>query len=394
MAVGDICPGDKSIMGLGVLSRSRTKGVSVSFEKLDGIFDASDLVLGNFEGLLTRTTLNNRNPQLTFCGLPTFAQELADRGFNVLTVANNHALEHGPAIFLETVELLSGAGIHVCGLRDRVGDYYSAPVFVDRAGIKIGIIGYNWVINPDQGSADEHISQSHDSIVNYTWHRQSSSTTSGANVIGKFNRNVIQDLERLKKEADLVILMAHWGYEFVPYPPYGVTREAKSFIDAGADIVVGSHPHVLQGIEYYEDKPIIYSLGNFLFDMRDPWTRRTAVAEIEVSEDRETKCFFHPYIINGFLQPEPILGDEGEWIRAKIDLSSRQIAQATSDGLLNDDRLYKAYERYYNKAKLRHIVNHLLALAEDPLVLRIISRKIIGFVGNLMRRLKGEKVRW
>ena len=124
-AVDDICPGDKYIMGLGVLSKTKKFGVGYPFEKIRGFFDRSDVVLGNFEGLLTKKVIQHGPTSLTFCGLPEFARKLAQTGFTVLNMANNHTLEHEPEIFEETIEILQKNGINVCCLRSNSGRYYS-----------------------------------------------------------------------------------------------------------------------------------------------------------------------------------------------------------------------------------------------------------------------------
>ena len=392
-AVGDICPGDKAILGLGIYSHMKKYGTDFPFRKINGLFHDADIVLGNFEGLLSRSVENDEVPGLTFCGLPSFVRELREAGFSVLNVANNHTLEHGPEIFSETVALLQGSGINVCGLRD-TGPYYSKPVVIEVKGKTIGIIGYNWVGKDKFPEADRHIAQSHDSIVNYTWDRDRHRNRTIYAHAHRQNRHVIGDIALLKKEADFVILMSHWGYEFVPYPPYGVTREAHSFIDAGADLIIGGHPHVLQGVELYKGKNIFYSLGNFLFDMSSKQARRTAVLNIEINGENQVQWRMTPLRINKYFQPTPPTLKEEREILAIIEKSSEMILSSKNQVLLDDDILYREFEKHYNRSKAAAIIRHIKELPRHPGVIKIIYRKLVNFFNLMKQRLQGEKIRW
>jgi poly-gamma-glutamate synthesis protein (capsule biosynthesis protein) len=169
-AVGDICPGDKYILRLGVLEKTRKYGVEFIFEKVKNELKEGDLVVGNLEGLLTEKVenLGSKNIPLSFCGLPKFADALVSVGFNVINIANNHSFEHGPEIFLETVKLLKKAGISVCGLRDESKEYYSKPIIMKKKGKTLGILGYKWVGVNRFSNSNKYLAESHNSIVNYT----------------------------------------------------------------------------------------------------------------------------------------------------------------------------------------------------------------------------------
>ena len=192
-AVGDICPGDKSILGLGVLNKTKLYGINFPFEKSGEFLRKSDLVIGNFEGLL----FNNKHysNDLTFCGLQGFANALFNAGFRIVNIANNHVFEHGLEIFLQTVEELENAGINICGLRSASNDFYSKPVEFKIKEKIIGFIGYNWVGTDRFCKADNYIAQSHDSLVNYTWKREKIRNLEP----GMANRNVIDDIKNAPK---------------------------------------------------------------------------------------------------------------------------------------------------------------------------------------------------
>jgi poly-gamma-glutamate synthesis protein (capsule biosynthesis protein) len=392
-AVGDICPGDKFILGLGICSLMKKHGADFPLRNVRDMFDDADIVIGNLEGLLSRRIENNVRPDITFCGLPEFALELKKLGFNVINVANNHIFEYGRDIFQETVSILHDAGLKVCGLRDNESDYYSQPVFVEKNGKQVGIIGYNWVGKDKFPKADQYIAQSHDSIVNYTWNRNKLNDKKMRQDAHTRNRNVIHDIRKLKEHADYVILIPHWGYEFVNYPPYGVTVEAKTFIDAGADLIIGAHPHVLQGMEQYKGKWIFYSLGNFIFDMR-PKRKYSVILNYFFNKNGNDKHYFDYLMLNQYFQPSLASTSEEKNICKIIKESNKRILAANKESILDDDKIYKEFETIYQKGKLKNILEHFKLLPFHPMIIKIIHNKFMTFLKLLALRMKGKKIRW
>jgi poly-gamma-glutamate synthesis protein (capsule biosynthesis protein) len=393
-AVGDICPGDKAIPGLGVMSKCKAKGPMFMFEGAAKHLSEVDILIGNLEGMLTERIYSEDAARLTFCGLPEFAQAMADTGFNVINIANNHTLEHGPEVFIETVGHLEKSGINVCGLRDETLKYHSKPVIVQIKGKRVGLIGYNWVGTKKFVSADNYIAQAHDSVVNYTWDRSPDKNKKLQLAIDEKNSLVLKDLHLLKAEVDIVILLAHWGYEYVNYPPYGVTLEARKFVRAGADLIIGCHPHVLQGMEAYDGKMIFYSLGNFIFDARDWELKRSAILKIKIGGKGSASYDFMPFYINNSFQPVPAGKSRAKAILKLISNSNQKIISSKKEDMLEDEGVYRRYEKRYRIRKKRTILNHLIALFEDPRVIKIILRKVATFYNIVTENLKGKKVRW
>jgi poly-gamma-glutamate capsule biosynthesis protein CapA/YwtB (metallophosphatase superfamily) len=392
-AVGDICPGDKTIMGLGLCSLMKKHGIGFPLINIKELLKGDSLVVGNLEGILSSIVTCDDKRQYTFCGMPAFAQELKASGFTVMNVANNHTLEHGAELFQETVHHCQEAGISVCGLRDK-GTYYSKPVIVERGGRRIGFLGYNWVGKDKFLHTDRYIAQSHDSVVNYTWNRDSAKDKRLQDMVGDMNINVRRDIHHLRQCVDYVILLAHWGFEFIHYPPYGVTIEARSFIDAGADLILGGHPHVLQGMEVYKGKQIFYSLGNFLFDMRLRIAKRSAVVHVEIDDRNQASWSLEPIIINNAFQPTPARGAEDREIRILFGKANEMLNVHDARTALDDDKVYREFEQYYNRAKLLGIVHHFQALLQDSKVMVVIAKKFLGLLNLVRNRLRGNKVRW
>ncbi len=389
-AVGDICPGDKSILGLGVCSLMKKYGPDFMLNHVQGLFKDADIVIGNLEGVLSKNAYLKKE---TFSGIPEFVVALKKIGFNVLNVANNHIMEKGVAGFNETVDAVHAAGIEICGTRSS-DVYYSKPVIINKKGMTVGILAYNWVSVDLFPLADECIAQSHDSVVNYTWHRDPQKDRENQSKVHERNLNVLQDIRILKKNVDSIIFIPHWGYEFVPYPPFGVTLEAKSFIDAGADLIIGIHPHVLQGIEYYKNRCIMYSLGNFIFDSRSSLTRKTVIFKADISKAGSCRDSFIFISANNRFQPIPCKEPELSKNQFFLKSLSSYFNNGHLEAILNDDRVYRQFEQKYTLLKWQNIVLHFTLMFRHPTIILIILKKIGTLMWLIFQRMRGNKIRW
>lgn len=240
--VGDLMLGDSPICpGFGFAHTFGGAHDGNPFGEVASLLEG-EVVVGNLETPLSRTGLQSddwRSVQMR--GLPRHAHDLAAAGFNVITVANNHALQHGETAFWESVEGLRRAGIEVAGLRGP-GKWHTNPVIhALPAGQSVGVLGYN--LRPEQYGVGP---------LPYA---------SGP------ERWIRRDTERLAGNVDSVVVTLHWGDEFVGRPSRAQTSFAHSLADAGATVVAGHHPHVVQPIERYQNSILAYSLGNFVTDM-------------------------------------------------------------------------------------------------------------------------------
>ena len=185
--------------------------------------------------------------QFTFRADPKYVEIFQKMGVDIATVANNHALDFGRDAFLDTLDTLKSAGITCIG-----GGYHlseaSAPAVQTIKGQTFAIFGATRV-SPSA-----------------TWY----ASDSQAGLFQTYDATLLnQKIAEAHTEYDHVIVFVHWGIEKNETPEEYQRSLAKGYIDAGADLVVGCHPHVLQGFEYYNDVPIVYSLGNYLFGNRD-----------------------------------------------------------------------------------------------------------------------------
>lgn len=185
--------------------------------------------------------------QYTFRTDPKYVSILQDLGTDLVTVANNHALDFGQDAFCDTLDTLKQAGITCVG-----GGYHiaeaSAPAVCTVNGQTFAIF------------AATRVSPSYD------WY----ATDSQPGMFQTYDPTKLNAaIAEAEETYDHTIVFVHWGIEHVEYPEDYQRALAKGYIDAGADLIIGCHPHILQGFEYYRDVPVIYSLGNYLFGNRD-----------------------------------------------------------------------------------------------------------------------------
>jgi poly-gamma-glutamate synthesis protein (capsule biosynthesis protein) len=202
----------------------------------------ADVRIGNLECPIASVGMPLDSKIYSFRAHPRVVEVLKGR-FDALAVSNNHSGDYGQAAFLETLEHLKTAGIASFGGGRNLSEAHQ-PLWIERNGVRIAVLGYN-EFKPRSFEAGPH-------WPGIAWSEDS---------------QVVADIRAARAAgADVVIPFMHWGWEKEPEPSPRQHQLARLMIDAGADAVVGGHPHLTQGTETYRGKPIIYSLGNFVFD--------------------------------------------------------------------------------------------------------------------------------
>jgi len=211
------------------------------FAEFRETFEKADLVVGNLECVVGMKGSPEDKPW-TFQAHPRVVPILAHH-FDALSVANNHTGDYGKEAFLETLELLQGKVAYFGGGKNL--SEARKPLLLEKKGIRFALLGYN-EFKPRSFAATE--------------------TTPGC--AWAVDEHVLADLRTARDEhkADIVIPYMHWGREGEPDPSDRQKDFSKQMIDAGATVVIGAHPHIVQGTDVYKDKLIVYSLGNFVFD--------------------------------------------------------------------------------------------------------------------------------
>lgn len=225
------------------------------FEKIAETLRAGDVTFGNLECPVSDAG-SDRHHRYSFRADPNVIEGLKYAGFDVLSVANNHMYDWGPEALLDTVRRLRDAGILPvgAGANDLQAHY---PVIVDLKGLKLAFLAYV-SIPPQEAIAG----------------------VDKPGVAWLEPDRVLADIRFARPLADLVIVCLHWGIEYATRPEPWQVKLAHRMIDAGADLVLGSHPHVVQPIEQYRGRWIAYSLGNFVFDQKAPATHRGLLLKV------------------------------------------------------------------------------------------------------------------
>lgn len=267
---------------------------------------AADIALGNLESIvLDRGTFADTALSPVFAAPAAAAPLLADAGFTAVSTANNHAWDFGHPALLESLVHLDGAGVAHAGTGPTVADALR-PAMIRRRGWTVAIFSVTAIFNyPDltvRGHAAECCVAWADTVA-------------------------LRSAFRAAREggADLVLVMLHAGLEYRPVPPAEVVAIATGIIHAGADVVFGHHPHVPQGLGWADGKPILYSLGNFVFAQHRPWTDRGLWAEYTVTPDGRRSLTVRPVIAG--VQPRLASGPDSvatmEHFRAISDSLTR-----------------------------------------------------------------------
>jgi poly-gamma-glutamate synthesis protein (capsule biosynthesis protein) len=243
-----------------ILNQYNKKGIDgILSESIQEEFQKAHMVMVNEEFPFSNRGSKAEDKQFTFRIDPKYVQIFKDMMINVVTLGNNHVLDYGTEALQDTFTTLQGVDIQYVGAGNNLKEARETKYF-DMGEKTIAVLGASRVIPVTDWNAGEN--------------KPGLFTTYDPTAL-------IAEIETAKAQSDYVIVYVHWGIEKKNHPEEYQRKMARQYIDAGADLVVGSHPHVLQGVEYYKDKPIIYSLGNFMFYSNIP---QTALLKVTLQE--------------------------------------------------------------------------------------------------------------
>lgn len=226
-------------------------------QKIQEQIKESDIFMVNQEFPFSNRGTAAADKQYTFRLPPEKVSIFSEMGIDIVTLANNHALDFGSDALLDTGAALDGVGIRYVGAGENMERAKKLET-IKVGGKVIGFLGASRVIPV------------------HTWN--ANSYTPG--MLTTYDPEILLgEIQKAKTVCDYVVVYVHWGIERAEMPKDYQRTLGQQYIDAGADLVIGSHPHVLQGIEYYKDKPIVYSLGNFVFGSSIP---KTALLQVEL----------------------------------------------------------------------------------------------------------------
>lgn len=233
---------------------------------------AVDVMVMNNEFTYTNRGKALKGKKFTFRAYPEMAKELNKLGVDLVSLANNHAYDFGEISLLDTMDSLDKVKVPYVGAGKNIKEA-EAPVFFEKDGIKAAILAATSIErygNPDTKAATEK----------------------SAGVARCLNTERLEkSIAAAKKQADIVIVFVHWGSEGTNYIDQMQKNQAEAMVNAGADVIVGAHPHVLQKVDFVKGVPVVYSLGNFWFNSR---TLDTGMFKVTVGKDGVKGCKFIP----------------------------------------------------------------------------------------------------
>lgn len=285
-------PGEYTILATGdvILARSvnsqmvRKNNFLYSFEKTADFLKNADVVFINLESPLI-PDCQPTDEGMVFCGNEKAVEGLVYSGVKIANIANNHMADYGLDGINNTINLLEQKKIAVTG--------NGKPAILDIRGKKFGFLGYN------------DISERYD-------------------LFPKPEINNLQnDIKNFKAKVDYIVVAFHWGIEYTSSPSARQQELAHAAIEAGADLIIGNHPHWVGAVEQYQGKLITYSHGNFIFDQM--WSRETregVIAKYVFGDNGLKNVNFYPVVIDNYSQPRFAEKEEAIKILNKIKQTS------------------------------------------------------------------------
>jgi len=359
IALGDISFGDHFVsLSYGVNSMLKKNPNIEIFKNVKHIFKNKDIVFGNLETVLSEYNLNKKKiAPMVMRGRKEYIHQIVDAGFNVINIANNHALQHGKEAFIETVKLLQKNNIKVVGIAKENGNNCEPCIFKIK-NKKVIFLGYAF--------------EKEKFYKGKTLYAQAT------------EKHILQDIKKYKNKDNFVICSFHWGNEFIDYPSYKQKNFARLCIDMGCDLILGHHPHVIQGYELYKDKPVFYSLGNFVFDML--WNKRlirSLIAGFELNDNVIIKKIYPVKINKNYT---PILTTDIYFIEKMKELSKK-----ISKKSIRDDNSYnkdsKQLEREYRYRSYLYLMKNIYKY-DFKILIKIITKTILSKLSLISKNIE------
>lgn len=269
---------------------------------------AADVTVGNLECALG-TAGQRARKSYTFLAPPEGATSVADAGFDVVSLANNHSLDFGPQALESTLQLLDAAGVRHVGAGRNCAEVHQ-PALLDTKGLRLAFLAC--VNTPAEGS-----------YRRATWE----ATVDRAGVAWGVVEDVQAGVTAARAQADAVIVLLHSGSEGRNTPNATQRALARAAIDGGAALVIGSHPHVLQGVERYGNGVIAYSLGNFVFDGFRGAANESAILQVKLGREGVRDVAWAPIVIQRG-RPQAAEGRQAQRILERIERLSAQMSSA------------------------------------------------------------------
>lgn len=323
-----------TLLGVGDILIDREKPESI-FQHVAEVLRGADIAFANCEQMYSEK--GTPSPVHTVPSSPRYLPALNYAGFDVLSFANNHTLDWGHEAVLDTMSRLKKAGLPYVGVGKNITEARQ-PVILERKGTKVGFLAYG-CIGPAGSEAEEN-RPGYAPMRAWTIYEQIDyQPGTPPNIVTvpypKDLAAMIEDIKKLKAQVDIAVISFHWGQHFLPrIIPMYCFDVGHAAVDAGADLILGGHPHILKGIEVYKGKIIFYSMCNFALELQpktwnspgapsrtkkiynfkpDPEyptypmpreSRATLIAKVIIEEGKIKRVSYLPCYINKQSEPE------------------------------------------------------------------------------------------
>jgi poly-gamma-glutamate capsule biosynthesis protein CapA/YwtB (metallophosphatase superfamily) len=270
----------------------------------------ADITVGNFESTLSAAGSPTQGGD-SFAASPRVRPALRAAGFDLLSLANNHVGDYGDRALRQTLHRFDSARIETVGAGRNL-DAARRPVIIERDRVRVGFLAVD-SIGETPSATDTRAGTNRLNMPPRT---------------GPLNRSqlrrITSDIRALGRRVDTVVVLTHWGTQYTHRPEPSQRTAARAFADAGADLVIGGHPHWVQGYDMAGSAIVVHSLGNFIFDMDfQTKTREGIFLEIVLWGGAVKAVEPVPYVIDGAFTPRLVRGDRGRGILNDVWRSSR-----------------------------------------------------------------------
>jgi len=301
ICIGDVC------LDRRIAQSIEEYGSDYPFAGVAETFKWADIIFANLECPVSARGIGAKK-QFVFRAKPKYVDVLKKAGITVTCLANNHMLDYGPVGLTDTVKNLDEAGIGHAGA-GKNSDEAKQPCIIEKNGLKIAFLSfYGFASIPGQFLCSSPC-------------------------VARPDFNFEQEIKNAKQNADIVVVSFHWGAELSDTPSVTQQKLAHRAVRGGADVVIGHHPHTLQGVERYNGKLIFYSVGNFLFTSPTPKTNDTIIVKLTLAKNGVTDHNIIPVRIDGV---RPRIADENESgrIMARLEKLSEGLTELAADKVL------------------------------------------------------------
>lgn len=361
-AVGDIG------LNAGIGELLARRGAAHLFARTKDCLSGADILFGNLEMPLAPAGAAAAFPEVRerFRADPAHAEALSTAGFGLLSLANNHVMDFGVFGLRSTRDALRRAGIPHVGSGENLAQAREAVILTVR-GVRVGVLAF-----AQQG--------------------RHSATATGPGAAPIVEAMIVEDLESLSSRVDIRVVSLHFGMVYSDYPSPDDRGLARRLTDAGADLILGHHPHVVQGMERRGRSLIAYSLGEFLFDptcghvvsrVAAQTRRQTMVLSVSLTSDGVTGYEVLPVLVEDDLRPAVLDGEDREQGTARIQELSA--AAAGDDSTLFHEQLADRTVRHQRDVMLHHIRKGNLGIL-IPWLFRARPRHLFLLMRALLQR--------